>query len=147
MIIKATFQKTKPDEATLYFSQDLPYFPSVTSSSFDDIFEFSPWRFNHQTELSEYAEKMLQSNQGKLPIENAQTHRLYADFLSDLVVIPGFEGILESQRYQISLGTSVLHQKQTICASLSQLIQSRFYPRVQLRFLTRLHPQKVTRLK
>jgi hypothetical protein len=138
LIIKATFQNTKPDEATLYFSQDLPYFPTVAANSFDDLFEFSPWRFNHQTELTEYAEKMLQSNQGNFPIENSNSYTLYADFLSDLVVIPGFEGILESQRYQISLGTSVLHQNQAICILLAQLIQTRFYPRARLRFLTRL---------
>lgn len=84
---------------------------------------------------------MLRSNQGNFPVENSMPHSLYADFLSDLIVIPGFEGILESQRYQISLGTSALHQKQAICASLAHLIQSRFYPRAQLRFLTRLQLQ------
>jgi len=86
---------------------------------------------------------MLQSNQGKFPVENSNSYTLYADFLSELVVIPGLEGILESQRYQISLGTSVLHQNQTICASLAQLIQSRFYPHAQLRFLTQLQSQTV----
>ena len=142
MIIKATFQNTRPDEATLYFSQVLPYFPSVAANSFFNLFEFNPWRFNHQTELSEYAEKMLHLNQGNFPVENSNSYSLYADFLSNLVVIPGFEGVLESERYQIKLGTSVLHQKQGVCASIARLIQSYFYPRAQLRFLTRLHQQE-----
>jgi hypothetical protein len=113
------------------FDRDLPAFPVVTDRRAAVKIQRSIFSRNNQ--LSHTASAMAIENAGNLPIElNVPFRDHYYSFLEELVVIPGFVSVRESNRYSLELHIGRMFNAETVGREVASTINRFFYPEESL---------------
>lgn len=113
------------------FDRDLPAFPAVTDRRAAVKIQKSIFSRNEQLSLT--ASAMAIENAGNLPIElNVSFRDHYYSFLEELVVIPGFVSVRESNRYSLKLHVGRMFNAETVGIEVASTINKFFYPEESL---------------
>lgn len=109
------------------FDRDLPAFPVVTDRRAAVNIQRSIFSRNDQLSLT--ASAMAIKNAGNLPFElNVPFRDHYYSFLEELVVIPGFVSVRESNRYSLELHVGLMFNAETVGIEVASIINRYFYP-------------------
>ena len=113
------------------FDRDLPAFPVFTNHR--TALKIRKSIFSRNDQLSLTASAMAVENAGNLPFElNTPFRDHYYSFLEELVVIPGFVSVTESNRYSLKLHVGRMFNAETVGIEVASTINRFFYPEESL---------------
>jgi len=129
--------------AKLDFDRNIPGFPPWYQSNGHMRRRRSQYLFSQIDIIPRTADDMALVNAGRLPVEFSRPATdVYCDYLTDLVVIEGFTGILDSHRYGLTLEVGRLFRIDEVAQRVARVVQQSFYPdeSLEITFKNRCKP-------
>ncbi len=108
---------------TLHFSRELPLFPRVRKLWWQMV-----CNLNRRTQVWRLAQRMARENRGRFVVELADPVRTYAEFLRDLLTLPGVDRIHGARRYSMRVEVGRAFDAKELARSVAQCVQRYFYP-------------------
>lgn len=114
------------------FDRDLPMFPEPNRTRYRS---YDGHIFSRTQPIKEYAKDMAALNAGCMPVEmHGEACQTYREFLNDLLIIPGFVGIVAASRYSVRIGTGRYFNVSEIASLVADVVRRHFYSEAGIQF-------------
>jgi len=114
------------------FDCDLPLFPVPNRTKY---MSRDGYIFSRSQPLNDYARDMAAQNVGCMPVEiHGEPYQTYREFLNDLLVIPGFVGIVAASRYSMRIEAGRYFDISEIASFLAGVVSRYFYSEEGIQF-------------
>ncbi len=128
--------------AQLDFDHYIPVFPPWYSGSRCGRRRRGDYLFSSFDNLDLAAADLAFINAGGLPVEFSRPAvDVYFDFLSELITIPGFSGIVDSHRYGFSVESGRLFDVEDVARKTARIVMAVFYTNQLLTFANKSHSE------
>lgn len=83
---------------------------------------------SREDNLAYLAERMVQANTGRMPVENASPQRAYCEFLRELVTVNGVSSIVRGSRYSLTIRIGRVFDYKEVGDEVAECLRRHFYP-------------------
>jgi hypothetical protein len=114
------------------FDRDLPMFPEPNRARYRS---YDGHIFSRTQSVNEYAKDMAARNAGCTPVEmHGEPCQTYREFLNDLLIIPGFVGIVAASRYLVRIEAGRYFNVSKIASLVADVVRRHFYSEAGIQF-------------
>ncbi len=111
----------------MHFSCELPLFPRARQM----------WWICHRvlsrrTRVWDLAQQMARENRGRFVVELGDPQRTFAEFLQELLTLPGVDRVQDAQRYSLVLEVGRAFDRDEVARKVAECVRRYFYPEERL---------------
>ncbi len=107
----------------LHFDRELPLFPRPQQTTW----WAPPAGLNRRSQVWKLAQRMARENRGRFVVELADPQRTYAEFLHDLLTMPGVNSICGARRYALYVEVGRAFEPQHLARAIAECVRRHFY--------------------
>jgi len=110
-----------PQHRSVHFDRELPVLLSRNAAWERGIV------LDRSAPIDRLAAYAARHSQGRFPVELVGLRNTLADFLTDLLFLPGLESILDCTRYSLSVKVGVCFDAMTVAEGVARVVHQHFF--------------------